>query len=314
MQLADSVSIIAGVCVGRQIGIARILVNEYGVNFNSLNEEGYPDYLMLFQGCNSTESCQSLIIEFIKEFNIDVRGTPDNLTALHLSVLHKLFTVVKFLVGDCKVNVNCVSHSVANGTPLHMAYGIGEESIAQCLIEHGANQDALDRDGRKLIDYKLYVHSINPYAHISQFFIKQRILYTNILSDEHAYFRKLCKQGIGAIEAVELTLAEFPSLKEGLDGDIANQQNLEVTPTLNELNHYITEMAPSYYNIGLELSIVNSKLRVIESDRLLNPEDKCRKMLEVWLDNDTTATWKKLCDALQRIGMNVLAERIKNQL
>ena len=26
-------------------------------------------------------------------------------------------------------------------TPLHMTYGIGEESIAQYLIEHGADQD-----------------------------------------------------------------------------------------------------------------------------------------------------------------------------
>ena len=35
-----------------------------------------------------------------------------------------------------------------------MAYGIGEESIAQYFIEHGADQDALDSDDRKPIDYK----------------------------------------------------------------------------------------------------------------------------------------------------------------
>ena len=269
---------------------------------------------MLFNGCDSTESCQSLVIEFIKEFKIDVHQLWVY-TALHYAVLHKLFTVVKFLVVDNEVDVNCVGHGVTNGTPLHMAYGIGEESIAQCLIEHGANQDALDRDGRKPIDYKLYVTSINAYAAVSQFFFKQRILYTNVLSHEHAYFRKLHERGIGEMEAVELTLAEFPSLKENLNGDIANQQNLEATPTLNELNHYITEMAPSYYNIGLELDIVNSKLKVIQSDPSLpDLEEKCCKMLEVWLENDTSATWKKLCNALQEVGMSVLAERIKNQL
>ena len=135
------------------IGIAQILVNQYGVDFNSLDDKGYPDYFMLFRGCNSTKLCQLLIIEFIKEFNIDVHGTSVELKALHLAVLHKLFTIVKFLVADCKVDVNCVDPTAANGTPLHMAYGIGEESIAQYLTEHGVDQDALDSEGRKPIEY-----------------------------------------------------------------------------------------------------------------------------------------------------------------
>ena len=72
MQAAESMSIIAFVCLTQQIGIAQILVNEYGVDFNSLNETSHPDYFMLFEGCNSTESCQSLIVEFIKELKVDV--------------------------------------------------------------------------------------------------------------------------------------------------------------------------------------------------------------------------------------------------
>ena len=127
------------------------------------------------------------------------------------------------------------------------------------------------------------------------------------------------QQGTAITKAVELTFEKFPYLIESLDGtcNIANQRNLEATPTRNELNHYITEMAPSYYNIGLELDIVISKLKVviIQSDSSLpDLEEKCRKMLEVWLENDTSATWKKLCKALQEVGMSVLAERIKKQL
>ena len=34
-------------------------------------------------------------------------------------------------------------------------------------------------------------------------------------------------------------------------------------------------------------------------------------MLEVWLENDTSATWKKLCDALEEEEMSFLAEQIK---
>ena len=104
-------------------------------------------------------------------------------------------------------------------------------------------------------------------------------------------------------------------MQEALDGGTANQQNLYATPTLNKLNRYITDMAPSYYDIGLEFDIVNSQLKLIKNDtRLPDLKEKCHKMLEVWLENDTSATWKKLCDALQEVGMSVLADRIKNSL
>ena len=236
------------------------------------------------------------------------------MAALHYAVLHKLFAIVKFLAEDCKVDVNCVCSDIINGTPLHMAYGIGEESTAQYLIEHGADQDAIDDTGRKPREYKFYEHSDNAYLFIASFFKKRRLMFKTFGSPEFNYYMYKCAEGISEIEAVDLTFVKFPSLQKQLP-DLVNLGNLEATPTLKELNHYITEMAPSYYNIGLELDIVNSKLKVIKSDPSLpDLEEKCRKMLEVWLENDTSATWKKLCDALQEVGMSVLAERIKNQL
>ena len=72
-------------------------------------------------------------------------------------------------------------------------------------------------------------------------------------------------------------------------------------------------MAPSYYDIGLQLDIVNSQLKLIKNDPSLSDlKEKCRKMLEVWLESDTSATWKKLCDALQEAELSVLAEQIKD--
>ena len=47
---------------------------------------------------------------------------------------------------------------------------------------------------------------------------------------------------------------------------------------MNKLNHYITDMAPSYFNIGLEFDVGNSKLKLIQSDPNLpnyNLEEKC---------------------------------------
>ena len=122
-------------------------------------------------------------------------------------------------------------------------------------------------------------------------------------------------QRIGEIEAVELTFKEFPSLQENLNGGIGNHPNLEATPSPRELNRYITEMTSSYQDIGLELDIPYATLKLIRNDpNLSDLKEKCRKMLEVWLEDDTSATWKKLCDALQEVGMSVLAEKIKNSL
>ena len=310
MQVTAVHSIISFVFMVREIGIARILVNEYGVDVNSIDRNGDPDFFMLFEGCDSTESCQSLIIRFIKEFKINV-NRQSYMTALHFAMLHKLFAVVKFLVEDCKVDVNCVSSSTKGGTPLHMAYGIGEESIAQYLIKHGADQDAMDDTGRKPREYKFYEDSDNVYLFSSNFFKKRRLIMKTFGSPEFNYYMQMFIQGISDIEAVDLTIAKFPSLQKQFP-DLANWRDLEVTPTLNELNHYITDMAPSYYNIGLELDIVNRKLKVIQSDPgLPDLERKCHKMLEVWLESDTSATWKKLCNALQEVGMSVLAEQIK---
>ena len=78
-----------------------ILVNEYGVDANISDEDGCPYFLNIFEGCDSIESCQSLVIQLIKEFKINV-DKPHH-TVLHSgAVLHKLFSVIKFLVKDCK--------------------------------------------------------------------------------------------------------------------------------------------------------------------------------------------------------------------
>ena len=307
-----SVPLIALAFEARQIGIARILVREYGVDTNSLDKEGRPFFIQLFTGCDSTELCQALIIQFFKEFEVDIEYKFD-VKPLHYAVLHKLFTVVKFLVEDCKVDVNCMSNLIIGGTALHMAYGIGEKNIAQYLIEHGADQDAIDGNGSKPKDYELYGNHDNPYSLMSKYFYKLRVISKSMLSQEYHHYINLCVQGLTEFEAIDDTFKEFPSLQEILDGGGVNQQNLGLTPTLNELNRYITNMAPSYYDIGLQLDIVNSQLRLIKNDPSLpDLKAKCCKMLEVWLENDTSATWKKLCDALQEVELNVLAEQIKN--
>ena len=92
-----------------------------------------------------------------------------------------------------------------------------------------------------------------------------------------------------------------------------SKRNLSDVPTIKELNRYVIDMAPFYFDIGLELDVLNSQLKLIRNDPSLpDLKEKCCKMLEVWLENDTSATWMKLCDALCEIGQSVLAEQIKS--
>ena len=167
-----------------------------------------------------------MVIQFIKDLNIDLHRQ-SYIGALRIVVLHKLFTVVKFLVEECKVDVNCVSSLSNDGTPLHIAYGMGEKSIVQYLIEHSADQNVLDSNGRKPIDYKFYTDPENIHACTSQFYIKRRVILKDIFAKEYVYFKNLCnEQEIEEFEAVELTFQEFPSLQETLDGGFANNPKL----------------------------------------------------------------------------------------
>ena len=56
-------------------------------------------------------------------------------------------------------------------------------------------------------------------------------------------------------------------------------------------------------------------MKLIKYDSSLTDlTEKCRKMLEVWLEKDDSATWKKLCDALKAIGKLVLAGKIRETI
>ena len=161
---------------------------------------------------------------------------------------------------------------------------------------------------------------------LSKFCIRLRVI-EKTLGPELEHYSQLCEQGLSVYKAMDLTFEKFPSLQNLVDGGyvswitlieqdanggLINQRILEATPTLKELNRYITDMAPSYYDIGLQLDIVNSQLKLIKNDPSLSDlKEKCRKMLEVWLENDASATWKKLCDALEEEGLSVLAEQMK---
>ena len=81
------------------------------------------------------------------------------------------------------------------------------------------------------------------------------------------------------------------------------------------LSNYITRMAMNYYDFGLQLNIDNNELRIIQRDLgFPNHKEKCREMLNIWLENDIFATWGKLCEALERSNQSVLARDIREMI
>jgi len=231
--------------------------------------------------------------------------------------LYRLFTVLKFLVENCKVNLNqIVFVGQFNGaTALHMAYGMNELEIANYLIKHGANENLIDYNGKRPRDYQ-FGSKDDSFCSVSRRILKISKLYRDIKSKEYQYYSFLVEKGTEFLNAVDLTFEKYPELNDEIS-PTPPCPNLEIAPTMKELNHYITDMAPAYYSIGLELEIHNKQLKVIKNDpSLFSIKHKCHAMLEIWLDTDTSASWRKLCEALQEpeVGLFTVAEQIKKYL
>lgn len=274
----------------RQIGIARILIKEYSLEINTpclhkFIEHGAPE---------------SEVIDLITEFNIDIKDAGFISYALHC----KCFEIVKYAIEKQGFDVNSVWRASDNdnvySTLLHLAYYMNETAFAEYLISKGADKNATDTNGKKPMEYSGGIeaaikHSEDMVQH------RQMGLYGRL------DIMRLCNEGYSEEEATKSVIQKFPTSKVETP-----KRDLNDVPTLKELNRYIIDMAPLYYDIGLELDVLNSQLKLIRNDPSLpDLKEKCRRMLEVWLENDISATWKKLCDALLETGQNVLADQIK---
>ena len=306
----NGVPIVRFVLVLKQIGIARILAANYQIDFNQVDDDGHPYHLNLFHAVgDSNESSQSLIIDFIRDFKLDFTAYDRDVPVLHYAIFLKLFTVLKFLVEEYGVNINGISPLAHGSTCLHVAYALKQNDMVKYLIEHGADQTMLDEDGKRPGDYK-FSESQTIYSKMSEQLIRRaKVLdVSKTKGESFVYYQELQNQNVSIPDALDCVFKQFPLLK-----DEANScHNLDATPKLRELSHYIEEMAPSYYEIGLQLDIINSQLKLIKIDNINFPshKEKCHEMLEVWLKKDTSATWKKLCDALEEVKLHALADKV----
>ena len=85
-------------------------------------------------------------------------------------------------------------------------------------------------------------------------------------------------------------------------------------PEISELhNHVKLEVSPKWKDLGIQLLNAEQakKLDVIQANHPGDTEKCCTAMFNYWLQVDITASWDKLITALQRIGHDVLANKIK---
>ena len=87
-------------------------------------------------------------------------------------------------------------------------------------------------------------------------------------------------------------------------------------PTIKQIMKYEEKIAPHWNNLGIQLLEEKyvHKLKIIKENNRGDIEKCCTEMLDYWLDVDIKASWDKLIDALECIGQNTLAERIKEDV
>ena len=85
-------------------------------------------------------------------------------------------------------------------------------------------------------------------------------------------------------------------------------------PKLSELcDHVRVDVAPQWHDLGIQLLTDDQakKLNIIQANHPADTENCCTELFKYWLQVDTTASWDKLIIALNRIGKDVLASKIK---
>ena len=89
-------------------------------------------------------------------------------------------------------------------------------------------------------------------------------------------------------------------------------------PTLKQLQNLriITSVAVRWYQLGIEL-LDNSQVDELNNIKANNQNDVekgCLDMFECWLKTHSTASWKKLVDALRKPGvdMNTVAATLES--
>ena len=87
---------------------------------------------------------------------------------------------------------------------------------------------------------------------------------------------------------------------------------MEVTkiPNLADLLKYVT--TAKWHRLGVFLKLDSTKLAMIDHD-YNKTEEKLTQMFQMWLEVEQDCTWYKIVQALDDLGLKVLASDIKEK-
>ena len=97
-------------------------------------------------------------------------------------------------------------------------------------------------------------------------------------------------------------------LPNSLSGDGAEKPDI-----VTVLDCISEECAPKWYDLGLQLGVPDSNLRIIEKDCPNNCQDAMRKMIQEWLQLCSNPTWRIVALSLRKIHMNSLADCVERE-
>ena len=89
-------------------------------------------------------------------------------------------------------------------------------------------------------------------------------------------------------------------------------------PAMRYLNRYvIAQIAPVWYDVGLELFETEredeTRLNTLKAEQHLTDIERARRMLTLWLERKSNASWNDLLEALRMpiIGLSTTAHEIE---
>ena len=228
----SSFNLLEAATIAQQLDIVKLLLTDYSMDpyVMSISEDAslpYIEYIFYY-------TPQSCIIAIMEYYGVKSDFKLTGYSLLHFAVIFNCFDVVCFLLEECSdIDINATGNYME--TPLHLAYLCKHKRIAQYLIQHGADEYAVNIDGCTPYEY---IDGEPDWIEVSWYSQNLRRIHHNPFSIEHCYYMKLINIRIDEEEAVFLTTEQFPSLKK--DRPTQPHHDIDHASVLKEFTQYVT--------------------------------------------------------------------------
>ncbi|XP_065900809.1 uncharacterized protein [Dysidea avara] len=234
------------------------------------------------------------------KFGLDLPYVP---ILLFAAISGDRLSVVNTLVKQYGADLNCLT-SDGEACIFYAIDNATESFTIKLLTDYSIDTTVTTDDG----DSCLHKAVKNGYTELVDFLIEKFHSNVHTINDKGATPLDYSFQ-FDHTEVTQLLLQHGAAPKPTTNKKV---KCLQTVPNLNELNIYVDKMATTYYEIGLQLGVPNERLKMIRKDYATEAE-RCREMLDVWINDDLASSWLKLINTLGEIHHNKLAQQMLRQ-